>query len=82
MAINIKNEETVQVVKRLAEKLQASYTAAIRVAVEAALQTPTKTIEQRKLQRVEQLVTDYQANLPKSHNMNTDILYDENGLFR
>jgi hypothetical protein len=82
MAINIKNERTVAAVKRLASHYGVSYTMAIEIAAEAALKTPNMTAEEQALKQVERIVTEYQTHLPEAHDLGTDALYDEAGLFR
>jgi len=82
MAINIKNERTVESVKQLARHLGVSYTAAISIATEAALRIPNPPAEDQTLQRINRIVADYQAHVPAAQDLDTETLYDANGLFR
>ena len=82
MEITIENEQTVKVVKQLAESLGVSFTTAIEIAATAALRSPSQSAEERTLQQVDQIVADYQAHLPATHNIDTKALYDADGLFR
>jgi len=82
MAINIKNERTVEVVKRLATYYGASYTAAIELAAQAALRTPSPTSQEQALNEVRQIAADYRAYLPAGHDLADGDLYDEAGLYR
>jgi hypothetical protein len=82
MAINIKNETTVAAVKRLAEHYGITYTAAIETAVEYMLNLPSTSDKERALAQVTRIVSEYQAHLPTTHTLNTDDLYDNQGLFR
>jgi len=82
MAINIKNERTVEAVRRLAAYYGVSYTAAIETAVEAALHTPIPSAQDQALSEVQRIAADYRAHLPVGHRLAVDDLYDEAGLYR
>ncbi|MCL1838889.1 MAG: type II toxin-antitoxin system VapB family antitoxin [Propionibacteriaceae bacterium] len=82
MAINVKNENCVTVVKQLAEQLGVSYTAAIEIAAATALQAHSKTSKEAAASQIEQIIAAYQAHLPVDHYMNVEELYDDSGLFR
>ncbi|MEA4944673.1 MAG: type II toxin-antitoxin system VapB family antitoxin [Propionicimonas sp.] len=82
MALNIKNERTVDAVKRLAARYDVSYTRAIEVAVEAALQAPDRQAQERSLERVSRLAADYRSHLPADAGPEIDDLYDGQGLYR
>ena len=82
MAINIKNDQTVEAVKRLAAHLGVTYTAAIEIAANAALSIPRPSAEDQALEQINRIVTSYQAHLPTTQSLDTDTLYDADGLFR
>ncbi|MDR0283597.1 MAG: type II toxin-antitoxin system VapB family antitoxin [Propionibacteriaceae bacterium] len=82
MAINVKNERTVAVVKQLAEHLGVSYTAAIEMAANWVLRAPRQSADDDALREVERLVTAYQAHLPAAHRLDAEALYDSAGLYR
>ena len=87
MAINIKNQRTVDAVRRLAEHYGLSYTRAIEVAAEQALQTPSESTLAVDLRKVQQIAADYRAHLPTGHwlcqdDSDGDDLYGDDGLYR
>ncbi|MCL2784229.1 MAG: type II toxin-antitoxin system VapB family antitoxin [Propionibacteriaceae bacterium] len=78
MAINIKNERTVEAVKQLAAFYGMSYTAAIEKAAQDTLRNPRT--DQRLAQILE--IADAYRNQAKSEIGSDHDLYDENGLYR
>ena len=82
MAINIKNDQTVMAVKRLAERYDTTYTKAIELAAEVALSTPSASAEQEALQQVMQIAAAYRKLLPSTMALEADALYDQDGLYR
>jgi len=82
MAINVKNPRAVAAVKRLAAHCGLSYTAAIEMAAEAALKTPSPSNEQEALKQIHRITTEYRAHLPETTTLDQGALYDEAGLYR
>ena len=80
MAINIKNERTVAAIKRLAARDGVSYTSAIDSAVRTALTMEPPEDEEAFLNEIKAIADDYRAHAPGP--LDTDALYDENGLYR
>jgi len=82
MAINIKNQRTVDAIVSLAQRYGTTYTKAVEVACDLALRTPDMTAETASLAKIERLAAEYRDHLPVGHAFDTDDLYDENGLYR
>ena len=80
MAINIKNERTVDAVKRLAESYGVSYTTAIEMAAETVLSQPRLSEQDRVLERASQILSEYRAHLDGAV-PDEDALYTDDGLY-
>jgi hypothetical protein len=84
-SLNIKNEETVRLIRELADKLGVSLTAAVTDAVQARLKAIPKTEEEIELevQRIHDLFAEI-GDLPGVREYLSqdfdEILYDEMGL--
>jgi hypothetical protein len=81
MALNIKNERTVDIVKRLAVQLGTGYTTAIEVAATAALRLPADSAQELAAQKARRIAAAYRAHAGSESALNTDSLYDKNGLY-
>jgi len=81
MALNIKNERTIDAVKRLAARYDTSYTTAIEIAAEQALRTPPASTEQHKQAKARQIARAYHAHSPSGRTLDTDHLYNAAGLY-
>lgn len=82
MAINIKNERTVATIKRLAEHYGVTYTTAIEMAANYMLNLPSISATEHAFAQIERITSEYRAHLPATHVMDTDALYDSQGLFQ
>lgn len=80
MAINIKNEQTVAAVKKLAAEWGVTYTTAIELAAQAALRAPNPSAQDAALERVRRISGDYRHYSPGV--LDDKELYDQNGLYR
>jgi len=80
MAINIKNERTVDSVKKLAQSYGVSYTSAIEMAVEAALSRPGLSDQDRILQKASGILSQYRAHAHGTA-LDEEALYAEDGLY-
>ena len=58
MAISLKNERTVDAVKRLAAHYGVGYTAAIEMAVEAALRAPHRSAQDQAQEQVRRIAIE------------------------
>ncbi|MDR1264411.1 MAG: type II toxin-antitoxin system VapB family antitoxin [Propionibacteriaceae bacterium] len=82
MAISIKNPRAVEAVKRLSAHYGTSYAEAIERAAEAALGLPDDAAQARAMERLGRIVAAYNAELPVGQTLDTDQLYDRDGLPR
>jgi hypothetical protein len=82
MAINLKNPDAVAAVKRLAGHYGTSYGRAIELAAEVALATPDDAGLELALAQTERIARAYAASLAPGETLETDDLYDQNGLYR
>ena len=80
MAINIKNERTVDAVKRLAESYGVSYTAAIEMAAEAALKHPMLSEQDRIMEKASGILSEYRTHMDGA-TLDEQALYTEDGLY-
>jgi hypothetical protein len=81
MALNIKNEATVAKVKQVAQRFGTTYSAAVDLAADYALQAPTVTAEESRQTKARQIAASYRAHRSSQSPLATDSLYDEHGLF-
>lgn len=84
MALNIKNEESVELARELAELTGESVTTAVTVAVRERLDRISREREDRdgRVQRILRLAREISDRLPESYRTvdHGDLLYDEFGL--
>jgi hypothetical protein len=80
MGLNIKNPETVQLVRELAEKTGRGQTEAVTVAVREALERVNKDTEAERIYRAITEIADRTAPLLKDFDMD-DALYGPDGLY-
>ncbi len=82
--LNIKDETTILLARRLAEQSGESVTATIRTALEQAAQSREAEI-QRKIKAIKKISADFRRNMPAGWHGKTskeimDEIYDEDGL--
>ncbi len=82
MAINIKNPEAVEAVRRLAEHLGVGYTKAIELAARQTLAASYPTADEQALARVSRIAAEYRAHLTPATTLDPDQLYNPDGLYR
>jgi antitoxin VapB len=80
MGINIKNPETLQLIRELAEKTGRGQTEAVTVAVKAALERLNADAVAEQRIRAMTEIADRMAPLLKDFDMD-EALYGENGLY-
>jgi len=84
VSINIKNDQAVDALRRLAAHYGLNYGAAITAAAEAVLAQPRPSDQARASATVRRIVADYRAHVDPTVSAALDdaTLYDEAGLYR
>jgi len=80
MALNIKNDRTVELVRQLAAASGLSYTGAIDAAVDAMLKQRTLSPREVVVDQALAIARTYRAHLKEGPG--PEELYDERGLYR
>lgn len=80
MSLNIKNEETHRLVRRLADRLGESQSEAVRIAVVEKLERVEKGGEKAMVERLINIGREFREQLGERVLPDINELYDENGL--